>query len=168
MVEIERKFILEGFPEDFLSAEEMQTQGLVFLQEVWIEQGYLGIEPEVRLHKAYDLQTGETDFHLTLKGGGTLSRTELVTDVTEAFYEEAKKLLPGKMIEKRYRKYRFGQWYLEVCHVDAGTLHEFYYAEIEFATETEAKAFKPPAFLRMEVTYDETCKMKNYWKRTRR
>ena len=35
------------------------------------------------------------------------------------------------------------------------------------STEEEAKAFEPPTFLSMEVTYDESCKMKNYWKRTR-
>lgn len=167
MLEIERKFVMQGFPEEVLSAEEFESLGLELLREVEIEQGYLSVEPEVRLHGARDISTGEENYCLTLKGGGTLSRTEVITDVALDFYEEAKSMLPGKMIEKLYHKYQFGNWILEVCHVDAGTKDEFYYGEIEFATEEEAKAFEPPAFLSMEVTYDESCKMKNYWKRTR-
>ena len=158
---------MQGFPEDILSQEELTAYGLELVREVEIEQGYLSIEPEVRLHGARDIRSGKENFRLTLKGDGTLSRNELITDVTREFYHEAKNMLPGKMIEKLYHKYQFGNWILEVCHVDAGTKDEFYYGEIEFATEEEAKAFEPPAFLSMEVTYDESCKMKNYWKRTR-
>ena len=167
MLEIERKFIMQGFPETILSVEELERYGLELVREVEIEQGYLSVEPEVRLHGAKDIRSGKENYRLTLKGDGTLSRTELVTDVALDFYEEAKSMLPGKMIEKLYHKYRFGDLFLEVCYVDAGSRHEFYYGELEFATEEEAKAFEPPAFLSMEVTYDESCKMKNYWKRTR-
>ena len=163
MLEIERKFIMQGFPEDILSSEELETYGLELVREVEIEQGYLSVEPEVRLHGAKDIRSGKENYRLTLKGGGTLSST----DVTKQFYDEAKTMLPGKMIEKLYHKYQFGDLFLEVCYVDAGSRHEFYYGEIEFATEKEAKTFEPPAFLSMEVTYDESCKMKNYWRRTR-
>jgi CYTH domain-containing protein len=167
MLEIERKFIMQGFPEDILSREEMAAYNLKLTRKVAIEQGYLSVEPEVRLHGARDLQSGEENYRLTLKGGGTLSRTEVITDVALDFYEEAKSMLPGKMIEKTYHKYQFGELILEVCYVDPGTKDEFYYGEIEFFTEEEAREFEPPAFLSMEVTYDESCKMKNYWKRTR-
>ena len=167
MLEIERKFIMLGFPEDILSEEEYKNSGLKLVREVEIEQGYISIEPEVRLHGAKDTVTGQKNWRITLKGDGTLLRQELMTDVSEAFYCEAKEMLKAPMIQKLYRKYAYGQWYLEVCHVDAGTEHEFYYGEIEFATEQEARDFEPPKFLSMEVTYDESCKMKSYWKRTR-
>ena len=62
MLEIERKFIMQGFPEDILSAEEMKTYGLELLREVEIEQGYLSIEPEVRLHGARDIRSGEENY----------------------------------------------------------------------------------------------------------
>ena len=167
MLEIERKFVMQGFPEEVLSAEEFESLGLELLREVEIEQGYLSVEPEVRLHGARDISTGEENYRLTLKGGGTLSRTEVITDVTLDFYEEAKKMLPGKMIEKLYHKYQFGNWILEVCHVDKGLENEFYYGEIEFETEEEARTFKEPEWLGKDVTYDENYKMKNFWKRTR-
>jgi CYTH domain-containing protein len=137
MLEIERKFIMQGFPEDILSREEMAAYNLKLTRKVAIEQGYLSVEPEVRLHGARDLQSGEENYRLTLKGGGTLSRTEVITDVALDFYEEAKSMLPGKMIEKTYHKYQFGELILEVCYVDPGTKDEFYYGEIEFTTEED-------------------------------
>lgn len=167
MLEIERKFIMKNIPEKLLSFEEYSKAGLVCIREVEIEQGYLSVEPEIRLHKAMDTETEEENFRLTLKGNGNLTRTELITDVTEEFYEEAKKMLSGKVIEKLYRKYEYGDLILEVCHVDEGMEHEFYYGEVEFASEEEAKAFVAPAWLGEEVTNDAKYKMKNYWKRTR-
>lgn len=167
MLEIERKFIMQGFPEEILAQEELEAYGLKLIRQVAIEQGYLSVEPEVRLHGARDLQSGEENFRLTLKGNGDLSRTELITDVTRDFYGNAKKMLPGKMIEKLYRKYQFGKLILEVCHVDEGLESEFYYGEIEFESEEEARAFEAPEWLGKEVTYDENYKMKNFWKRTR-
>ena len=130
-------------------------------------QGYISVEPEVRLHWAKDLESGKENYRLTLKGNGTLSRREVITDVSHDFFEEAKKMLPAEMIEKLYRKYRYGNLFLEVCHVDADTEHGFFYGEIEFESEEAAKAFVAPAWLGEDVTYDENYKMKNYWKRTR-
>ena len=167
MLEIERKFLIGGFPEDILSKEEWNTLYLELLADVEISQGHLSIEPEVRLHTAKDTRTGETEYRISLKSSGDLSRTELITDVSKEFYEEAKKMLPGKMIEKRYRKYQYGDLILEVCHVDEGLESEFYYSEIEFDSEEAANAFEAPKWLGEEVTYDENYKMKNFWKRTR-
>lgn len=167
MLEIERKFIMSGFPEDILSKKKYKEQGLVRIREVMIEQGYISIEPEIRLHRAKDLQTGKENFRLTLKSNGDLTRTEVMTDVSKEFFDTARTMLPGAMIEKRYHKYNLGQWLLEVCHVDAGTEHEFYYGEIEFESEEEALAFEAPKWLGEDVTDDSRYKMKNYWKRTR-
>ena len=68
---------------------------------------------------------------------------------------------------KDYKKYKLGPWELEVALVDAGTEWEFYYAEIEFPTEQDAKDFVVPAYFGEEITYNKDYKMKNFWKRTR-
>lgn len=167
MLEIERKFIMKGFPEEILSEKEYDASGLELLREVDIRQGYISIEPEVRLHRAKDLWSLKDNFRLTLKGNGSLTRTEIMTDVSEEFYEEAKAMLPGCMIQKLYHKYQYGEFLLEVCRVDPGSENEFYYGEIEFASEEEANHFAPPEWLGVEVTHDSRYKMKNYWKRTR-
>lgn len=155
-LEIERKFLMQGFPE-----------GLELLRQVEIWQGYLSMTPEVRIHRAKDQRTGKEDFRLTIKGDGSLVRTEIITDVEESFFQEAIGLLPGKMIYKDYRSYRLGDNVLEVCCVDPGTPETFYYGEIEFDSEEEANSFPVPDFLVQDVTRDSYYKMKYYWERTR-
>ena len=156
MLEIERKFLMDGFP-----------TGLELLSEVEIEQGYISFDPEVRIRKARDLHTGKEEYRITMKGDGDLAREEVETDISGQFYYDAAKFLNGRVIQKDYKKYKFGPWKLEVALVDPGTDWEFYYAEIEFPTEQEAKDFVVPGYFGREITFQEEYKMKNYWKRTR-
>lgn len=156
MLEIERKFLMEGFP-----------IGLEVLSEVDTEQGYVSFEPETRVRRTVDKKTGKVECRLTIKSEGELTRTELETDISEDFYYDVADFLGVTMIQKDYKKYRLGEWKLEVSCVDPGTSREFYYGEIEFPTEEDARAFEPPKFLGREITFAEDYKMKNYWKRTR-
>lgn len=156
MLEIERKFLIDGFP-----------IGLDIISEVRIEQGYVSLDPEVRLRKATDIHTGEEEFRITIKGDGDLVRNEIETEIDCNFYYDTMDFLGVRMIKKDYKKYKLGRWNLEVAHVDQGTDWEFFYAEIEFPTEQDAKDFIVPNFLGREITFNEDYKMKNYWKRTR-
>ena len=156
MLEIERKFLMDGFP-----------VGLELLSEVEIEQGYISFDPEVRIRRARDLRTEKEEYRITMKGNGDLAREEVETDISADFYYDAAVFLSGRVIKKDYKKYKFGPWKLEVALVDPGTSWEFYYAEIEFPTEQEARDFVVPDFFGEEITYNEDYKMKNYWKRTR-
>ena len=156
MLEIERKFLMDGFPD-----------GLDIISEVEIEQGYVSFEPEVRIRKAVDRSTGIEEYRITIKGEGDLTREEIETEISGDFYYGTAEFLNGRMIQKDYKKYKLGQWKLEVALVDPGTDWEFYYAEIEFPTEQEANDFVVPDFFGKEITFDEDYKMKNYWKRTR-
>ena len=157
MLEIERKFLINGFP-----------IGLELISEVDIEQGYLSFDPELRIRKAVDKYTGKEEFWMTLKGEGDLTRNEIETPISSDFYYDTADFLDVRMIQKEYRKYKLGPWKLEVSLVDPGTDWEFYYAEIEFPTEQDAKDFVVPAYFGREITFNEDYKMKNYWKRTRK
>ena len=157
MLEIERKFLMDGFP-----------VGLELIAEVDIEQGYISFDPELRIRKAVDRHTGKEEFWMTLKGEGDLTRSEIETEISSDFYYDAADFLDVRMIQKDYKKYRLGPWKLEVSLVDPGTDWEFYYAEIEFPTEQDAKDFVVPAYFGREITFNEDYKMKNYWKRTRK
>ena len=156
MLEIERKFLVDGFPEN-----------LELLSEVYIEQGYVSFEPEVRIRKAVVLDTGVEEYYLTIKGDGDLARREIETEISREFYADTANFLGVNVVRKDYKKYKLGQWELEVSLVDVGTDWEFYYAEIEFPTEEAANAFEFPEYLGKEITYDSYYKMKNFWKRTR-
>ena len=156
MLEIERKFLMDGFP-----------IGLELISEVEIEQGYVSFDPEVRIRKAVDKNTGKEEFRLTIKGDGDLTRSEIETDITSDFYYDTVDFLDVNMIQKDYKKYKLGPWKLEVACVDPGTDRAFYYGEIEFPTEQDAKDFVVPSYFGREITFNEEYKMKYYWKRTR-
>lgn len=155
-IEIERKFLMDRFPSE-----------LFCLRHVQIEQGYVSVHPEVRIHRAEDLDTGVVNYRLTMKDEGDLSRTEIKTNLDEEFYLEAKKMIGFPMIQKEYRSYRLGEYILEVCLVDAGSGLEFYYGEVEFPSEEAAQSFMPIPCLGKEVTSEPAYKMKNYWAQTR-
>lgn len=156
MLEIERKFLMDGFP-----------NGLEQICEVEIEQGYVSFDPEVRIRKAVDKVTGCQEFRITIKGDGDLARDEIETEITSDFYYQTVDFLQVPMVQKDYKKYRLGKWELEVACVDKGTKNEFFYGEVEFPTEEDAKEFEVPEFLGSEITFIEEYKMKNYWKKTR-
>lgn len=71
-------------------------------------------------------------------------------------------MLPIPMIHKDYRVYRLPDGHLLECSMVDG---KFAYAEVEFASVEEAKAFEMPAFLHKDVTEDPYYSMSGYWKR---
>lgn len=150
-MEIERKFLINGFPN--LPVKSISK----------IEQGYLSIDPEIRIRDREGVLP-----RMAIKGDGDLSREEIEFDIDHDSYEELKRFIGKPFITKTYMSFYLGKDLKVECSlVDEGTPNEFYYAEIEFKTEEEALAFKPWDFMVKEVTYDSEYKMKNYWKRTR-
>ena len=148
-MEIERKFAIAGFPD--LAASEMLDQ--------W--QGYLCTAPEVRIRHTNDRVTGEQRYVLCVKSVGDLVRHEVETALTEAQFQELQSMLEYPLIHKEYRAYWLPDGHkLECSRVDDGA---FSYAEVEFQTEEEAKAWTPPAYLGREMTYDSRFRMRTYW-----
>ena len=152
-MEIERKFLLDRFPEGLSLVKRLQT---------W--QGYLYTDPaEVRIRRSRVEDTGEEYYRLCIKSQGDLSRHEVETDLTREQFEELCLLLePGKpLIHKYYRAYDLGGGLVLECSVvDDGA---FAYAEVEFDSEEAARAWTPPDYLGRETTYESGFRMKKYW-----
>lgn len=152
-MEIERKFLIDSFPD-----------GLPLLEEATVFQGYLAVDPVVRI-RSKKTAKGES-FILCFKGEGTIARQETEIKITEKTYSELKALLKHPLIRKDYKVYALpGGYRLECSLVDQRTPTEFYYAEVEFETLEQAKAFVPPAFLKKDVTEERSYTMGNYWVR---
>lgn len=150
-MEIERKFLISGFPE-----------GLPLLAEAVLKQGYLCTDPVVRIRSKE--QNGSMTYRLCFKGEGRLVRQETELDLTAEQFAELQNLLRAPMVRKEFRVYALpGGERLECSLVDGA----FYYAEVEFPTVEAAHAFTPPAFLGREVTEEAGFSMSDYWK-TRR
>ena len=156
-MEIERKWLLHRLPARH--ADNMY----------WVEQFYISTEPEIRLRRCKPNGDYENKkpFVMTLKSGGTLSREEVETAVTEEFYELALDMINLDPIQKNFLVYNEGGHKVEVSVILND--EKFVYAEVEFASEEEAKAyqFPWPDLVEKEVTDNPEYKMKNYWKRVR-
>lgn len=150
-METERKFLLAAFPD-----------GLPVTEESTVYQYFLSVEPYVRIREKQ--KNGKSSYKLTIKGGGTLSREEVEFDLDADRFSRLKTLCDKKPVEKIFRAYRLPDGHtLECSLVD----RDFYYAEVEFGSESEAAAFVPAFDFLRETTYEKNFKMNEYWKVTR-
>jgi hypothetical protein len=80
-------------------------------------------------------------------------------------FQELAGLLDRPMVHKDYHAYRLPDGHILECSVvDHGA---FSYAEVEFATEEEAKAWQPLDFFGPELTYDPRFTMGSYYRNRR-
>lgn len=136
-MEVERKFLVSDAPDlDGSSADE-------------IDQGYLaiGTDGEVRLRRR-----GEK-LVLTAKRGEGLSRQEAEIELDREEFEELWPLTDGRRLLKRRHVVPQGELEIEV-DVYEGDLEGLVVAEVEFASEEDARRFDPPEWLGEEVTGD--------------
>ena len=136
-MEIERKFLpneLPGHLEDY----EMHR----------IEQGYLNTDPVVRIRRSDD------EYYLTYKSRGLLAREEYNLPLNAKSYEHLKPKADGRVIEKRRYLIPLDEKLTVELDVFEGDLAPLILAEVEFASEEEANAFVPPAWLGRDVTFD--------------
>ncbi len=160
-MEIERKWLVEGWP-----------QGLNACRTILMRQGYITVHPTVRIRSE---KTGETtEYILCFKGKASadgLSREEIETAIEPELFQRLEAFLHKPLIQKEQRRYELpGGLLLEVNQVDAGQPGEFFYAEVEFASEEQARAWQPGEladYLHNEVTGTPGQSMAAYWVSTR-
>lgn len=151
--EIERKWSMDGFPPLPMNTESE------------MEQGYLCFAPStVRIRKA--TQNGQSSYWLTIKGKGTLRRTEVETPLQQDQYDALATLLTAPMVRKKLRTYTLpGGHTLECSLVDEGEPTSFFYAEVEFETIEQANLFVSPSFLGRDITEEPGQTMAAYARR---
>ncbi len=136
-MEIERKFLPTELPQD-LSQFAFHK----------IEQGYLCTSPVVRIRRSDD------DYYLTYKSKGMLAREEYNLPLTAEAYEHLKPKADGRIIAKTRYLIPLDDTLTVELDIFEGDLAPLILAEVEFASEEEANAFVPPAWLGEDVTYD--------------
>ncbi len=156
-MEIERKWHMLRAPE---LPERSHTR---------MSQSYLSLVPELRIRKYEDLSHGAPDrYDLTIKSEGTLAREEIIKPLSAEEYEILLRMTDGRApIVKDHHTYDYEGHELEFSAVDAQLPGGFTYAEVEFASVEEARAFTPPAWFGEETTEQRGVRMKEYWKKTR-
>ena len=161
-MEIERKWLVTGWQE-----------GLAMEEEFALRQGYISVQPTVRIREEA-LTGGKTSYVLCFKSGGGLAREEIERDIDEALFRDLEtKIIAKPLIPKLRRSYRLPDGaVLEVNHVDEGLPTAFWYAEVEYPTVDAALSWQPEAcglaaYLNDEVTNQPGQSMGEYWVETR-
>lgn len=195
-MEIERKWMVQGWPEGYpLRKEEEMRQGYVSVRPtvrireeklLMSSDGALAQSQAIPQDGAAQNTAGAEDsaaqcptkplkdeFILCFKSKGRLSRKEIEFPIEEARFRELEDLIGLPLIPKLRRTYQLPDGHqLEVNHVDEGAPTEFWYAEVEFGSEDEARAFDPISvglgdYLTDDVTEQPGQSMGAYWTATR-
>ena len=137
-MEIERKYLIDEIPFDLKD----------YPCKV-IEQGYLNTDPVVRVRRSND------KYILTYKGSGLMVREEYNLPLNKEAYEHLLAKADGIILtKKRYMIPVPGNDHLTIeLDVFEGHYDGLILAEVEFASEEEAKAFNPPAWFGEDVTF---------------
>lgn len=166
-MEIERKWMVKGWPEESAS--------LPLVREQLMRQGYVTVYPTVRIREEAE-KGGSTEYILCFKSPpsrGGLSRKEIEFPITPEQFAQLEDLIGFPLIPKLRRSYRLADGLLlEVNLVDQGIETEFMYAEIEYETEEQARSWDPAdsalsEYLNDEVTGQPRQTMGAYWQTTR-
>ena len=161
-MEIERKWLVEGWPEERFP----------LLYEQNMRQGYVTVRPTVRIRE--EAENGcEPSYILCFKSPGTLARKEIEMPVEKGIFAQLEDLIGLPLIPKVRRTFELPDGlHLEVNHVDEGQPTEFWYAEVEFpdlmtACTWRAESCGLSEYLSHEVTAEPGQTMGAYWEKTR-
>lgn len=161
-MEIERKWMVSGWPE----------ADLPLLYEQSMRQGYVSVSPTVRIREEA-MTGGNTEYILCFKSSGGIARKEIEMPITEEIFAQLEDLIGLPLIPKLRRTYLLPDgMHLEVNHVDEGLPGEYWYAEIEYDSVEQARAWDPAScglaeYLSDDVTDEPGQTMGAYWLLTR-
>jgi CYTH domain-containing protein len=144
--EIERKFLVEKVPAGWREHPHAT-----------IDQGYLATESggaEVRLRR-----TGRQHV-LTVKRGHGLARAETEIDLTLRQFDVLWRLTKGRRLRKTRYRIPHGRLTIEL-DIYHGKNRDLKVAEVEFASATASRRFRPEAWMGREVTGDRKFKNQN-------
>lgn len=142
-MEIERKFLVKRLP------------NLNNYQKYDISQGYISIDPVVRLRKQ------DSSYYLTKKSKGSLIREEIEVEISQEVYDILLSLIQTRIIEKTRYKIPLENGLIAELDIYHNDLASLYTVEVEFKTMKEAQSFIPPNWFGEDITEDNRFKNNN-------
>ncbi|HBA97929.1 MAG TPA: adenylate cyclase [Lachnospiraceae bacterium] len=142
-MEIEKKFLVKTLPSDMAQYRKKD-----------IEQGYLCLNPVVRIRKSND------DYILTYKSlaenhADVRINNEIEASLTKEGYEHLRKKTDGYIIEKTRYIIPLPDGHTGELDIFHGRLKGLYFIEVEFTDEKDAAGFVTPEWFGANVSGDE-------------
>ncbi len=143
-MEIEKKFLVKILPEELYKYSKKD-----------IEQGYLCIDPVVRVRKSND------KYILTYKSAPDESSSdvkvcnEIEVPLTKEGYYHLREKVDNNLIKKVRYIIPLPDGHTGELDIFEGTLKGLYFIEVEFADEEDAKMFVPPDWFGDNVSGDK-------------
>lgn len=134
-MEIERKFLIKRLPESLDLYEHKK-----------IAQGYLNVNPVVRVRKSDD------EYYLTYKGSGLMVREEYNLPLIKEAYDNLVKKIDGRLIEKTRYLIPLSNNLTAELDVFEGAMYPLQMVEVEFESVEQAETFAVPEWFGDEVT----------------
>ena len=137
--EIERKFLIKKIPDN-----------LDEYKKVVLEQGYLSVNPVVRVRRQ------DESYYLTYKGKGLMKREEYNLPLTKESFEHLIKKADGNIIRKNRYIIPIENTNLKIeLDVFEKPFEDLVMAEVEFESVDEANSFVMPEWFLKDVTDDK-------------
>lgn len=143
-METERKFLVLSLPEDLSKFKYHE-----------IEQSYISVDPVIRIRKQ------DSDFFLTIKGKGSISREEFELKITKVQYSHLKTKTEGNEIKKRRYLIPLENNLTAELDIFGGNLTGLTTVEVEFESLEDAQNFNPPQWFGKDVSLDKQYKNAN-------
>ncbi len=142
-MEIEKKFLVKTLPFDLGNYKQKH-----------IEQGYLCLDPVVRIRKSND-QYILTYKCLSGSQADVRINNEIEASLTKEGYEHLRKKIDGYIIEKTRYIIPLPDGHTGELDVFGGRLNGLYFIEVEFTDEEDAADFVPPEWFGANVSSDK-------------
>jgi CYTH domain-containing protein len=136
--EIERKFLLD---KEVLNLEKYQ--------KIQIVQGYISLEPVVRIRKAGDF------YYLTKKGKGLMIKEEVEEEISKQDFLTYSRKIIGNCIEKTRYFLPLDNDLIATLDIFSKQLLGLKIIEVEFSSLKAANDFIKPDWFGEEVTYNK-------------
>ncbi len=159
MLEIERKFVLNAYPD-----QQLADGRLHLLSRHRIEQTYLAVteNQELRVRRWTDLTNGEQAYTHTFKQRNGRVREESEHEITQQLYEQLmRNVRLQPLIKVRTRCQLPEGLSIDIDHYEHLSL---VVAEIEFPSVAEADAYRPAFWLGEDVTGSKLYSNRELWK----
>ncbi|NLJ88399.1 MAG: CYTH domain-containing protein [Epulopiscium sp.] len=143
-MEIERKFLVKELPDNLQSYENQE-----------IIQGYISIDPTIRLRKSND------EYFLTIKSKGHLKREEMEFPLTKEQFENLWPKVDSATIYKTRYNIPLENNLVAELDVYHKNLNGLLTVEVEFESEKASEKFVPPEWFGKDVTHDSRYKNNN-------